>query len=150
MGKSHFGIPKLIFFTVPSVPPALLQAEGVPREQTGPSGEQEVSVHCRTGEVLHTRVSEATNAKDVSLGLSSPCWQQDPPPSQADFPCSCDKSHLMSSGQTHPNKGYGIKSWILSLSCESISSSQLCALFGGWQRCPPLFLPQALPAAAVK
>lgn len=82
MRKSHFGTPKLIFFTVP---PALLQAEGVPREQTGPSGEQEVSVHCRTGDVLHTRVSEATNAKDVSLGLSSPCWQQDPPQARLIF-----------------------------------------------------------------
>lgn len=49
------------------------------REQSGPTGEQEVSVHCRTGDVLHTRVSEATKAEDVSLGLSSPCWQQDSP-----------------------------------------------------------------------
>lgn len=146
MRKSHFGTPKLIFFTVP---PALLQAEGVPREQTGPSGEQEVSA-LQDWRCAPHKGFRGHQCKGCVPGSVLPLLAAGPPPSQADFPCSCDKSHLMSSGQTHPNKGYGIKSWILSLSCESISSSQLCALFGGWQRRPPLFLPQALPAAAVK
>lgn len=58
------------------------------------------------------------------------------PPSQADFSCSHDKSHLMSSGRTHLSKGYGVNSWLLSPSCESISSSQLCALLGAGSVAP--------------
>lgn len=50
-------------------PTSLAAGRGVPREQTGPSGEQEVSVHCRTGDVLcHTRVSEATKAPGTCRG----------------------------------------------------------------------------------
>lgn len=70
-GQSHFGTPKPIFFSHLS-PTSLAAGRGVPREQTGPTGEQEVPVHCRTGDVLHTRshqaISEATKAPGTCRG----------------------------------------------------------------------------------
>lgn len=49
-------------------PTSLAVGRGVPREQTGPTGEQEVWGHCRTGDVLHMRVSEASKAPGTCRG----------------------------------------------------------------------------------
>lgn len=81
-GKELLWHPQAHFLDSHLSPTSLAAGRGVPREQTGPTGEQEVSAHCRTGDVLcHTRVSKATkaHAEDVSLGLSSPRSQQDSP-----------------------------------------------------------------------
>lgn len=112
-GKEPFWHPQAHFLYSHLSPTSLAVGRAVPREQTGPTGEQEVSVHCRTGDVLHTRVSEASKAPGPCRGCipgSVLPLLAAGPPSQADFPCSCDKSHLVSSGPTHLNKGYGIKS----------------------------------------
>lgn len=97
-GQSHFGTPKPIFFTVTSVPAALLQAGGCPGSRLVPLVSRRSQ--CIAGlEMCSTQGAikpfqrpprHQVHAEDVSVGLSSP--------SQADFPCSCDNSHLMSSG----------------------------------------------------
>lgn len=119
-GKEPLWHPKPLFFTT-TFSPACCGRRGQPGVQTGPTGEQEVSVHCGTGVVLcHTRVLEATKAPgtcrvDGSMGLSCPRTQLGPaaagPPPRLMFLAAVTRpTSLSSGGRTHLRKGYGINS----------------------------------------
>lgn len=134
-GEEPFGTPKPILLTVTSVPPALLRTGGCPGSRLVPLVSRRSL--CTAGlEMCSTQGFQRPPKQRMCPWVCPPLAGSRTPPSQADFPCSCDKSHLMSSGQTHPNKGYGSKSWMLPLSCESISSAQLCALLGAGSVAP--------------
>lgn len=80
------------------------------------------------------------------------CCGQDPPP-RARLVFLAAVTHpasLSSGGRTHLSKGFGIDSRCLPMSWESISSSPAVCTLGGLGALPPLFLPQAVTAAAVK
>lgn len=93
-GQSHFGTPEPILFTATSVPAALLQAAGCPGSRLVPlvsrRSQSIAGLEMCSTQGFQRPPRHQVHAEDVSVGLSSP--------SQADFPCSYDNSHLMSSG----------------------------------------------------